>query len=44
MNIQKAVSSLFQNGYAVVPSFLSPDTCEKAVKEIDNLIASYNPS
>ncbi len=39
--ISKAIDFYFKNGYAVIPGFISPQQCSRAIQEIDDLIKNF---
>jgi hypothetical protein len=42
--LQKAAKFLHQNGYAIIPNFISPETCKSAMNEIDRLVDAFEPT
>jgi hypothetical protein len=42
--IKRAAQFLKQNGYAIIPKFISPDTCKEAMDEINRLVDSFEPT
>lgn len=43
-NIIRASQHLKKHGYAIIPNFLSPKICDEAIKEIDRLIDTFEPT
>lgn len=44
MSVESAIASLKKNGYGIVSRFISPEVCQKAIKEIDRLIMEFEPT
>lgn len=42
--IRDATEHLHHHGYAIVRDFISPQTCEAAIQEIDRLIDHFKPT
>lgn len=42
--IQQAAAHLQQHGYAIIPNFISKETCDAAIKEVDTLIDEFQPT